>query len=102
MNITFERPKGIFGFAVPIRLLIDGVLVAKLRNGGRYDHVTDRPCKIEFKINFMTRPCIIDLPMFDKDILIKVAIRMGLITNALEATLIINGQIVQVYTLGAD
>ena len=101
MNITFERPKAIFGFAVPIRLYIDGIQVAKLRNGGRYVHVTDHPCKIEFKINFMTRPCIIDLPMYDKDILIKVAIRMGALANALEATLIINSQIVQVFTLGA-
>ncbi|MBN2539898.1 MAG: hypothetical protein JXB08_00075 [Bacilli bacterium] len=97
MKITFVRKKSLYGFAVKMKIWINGEVVYKLKNGETYVYKSEQVKSIRVGSHALIKSLDIPFVNAQEELEIKLNFNLGLIMSGITAVVSANQTILGVY-----
>jgi hypothetical protein len=100
MKIRFQRVKGLYGFAVSMKIIINGEIIYKLKNGEVFEYEAENVESILIKTHRFINDVSIPVENLEDSIDILLQYQYGMCKNATQAIVSGNGKLIGVYPQG--
>ncbi len=97
MKLRFQRVKSFIGFSLSMKIIIDGELVYKLKNGEVFEYEKDKIDSLLIKTHRFIFDLEIPLDLIEENADILLDYQLGLCRNITQAIVSENGRLIGVY-----